>query len=115
MKLVISRVISLNPEKFLSKEDLFQIIGDQESKDCVSYDVKADKKGKSYNQFNLLIAGSDGDTAGEYELKYLFERDLKFLVQAYGSDTQLWIGKQIVLSAKKDNGYNRWIIRPVLQ
>ena len=104
----------LNPKKFLESTGTLMEIGHNEAgNDCIT-EIKRTSKadGKEYSQLTLHVTGSDGEWAGDFKVNYLFDRDLKALVDAWGEESKEWLGKRITLKARKEGDFNRWIIEP---
>ena len=101
----------LNPKKFESETTME--IGHNEAKtDCVTVNNRTSKSGEAYTDMTLHVTGSDGEWAGDFKMNYLFDRDLKHLVDAWGEETVNWMGKRILINGVKDGKYTRWLIKP---
>jgi len=112
MELKISNIeAGLRPESFLTQEGYFEL-GMNDKNDVIEQHDKVSKNGKPYSQFSLTLLGVKGEWVGDYKINFLFDRDLKELAEAWGSDTAAWKGKAILLNAKKEGIYTRWIIKP---
>jgi len=106
-----SSVTGLNPNNFIGKNYLFEINTYADSNDCLkkSETIKT-PKGYEYNQYTLFLAGFDGKYIGDFEIRYLFTRDLKGLFDSFGKDTEAWKGKHVNVTAIKDGEFSRWKI-----
>ena len=108
--------IGLSPKRFELSKTIMEIDKFSDVNDCVKTFDKVSKDGKTkYEDYTLKLVGKSGDWIGEYEVNFLFQRDLKELADAWGEDSIKWIGKRITLSARKEGKYLRWIITPILE
>ena len=102
----------LNPKKFETAPTLMEIGHNEAKDDCLTVNDRTSKDNKPYQDYTLHITGSDGEWAGDFKMNYLFDRDLKALVEAWGEDSVSWLGKRITIQAVKDGKYLRWKILP---
>lgn len=76
----------------------------------ISAEKRSNEKGGEFTQF--CIQGTD-EEGQEREVRFLFAADLQPLRTAYGSSSDSWIGKPILVSGKKDGKFYRVFLKPV--
>lgn len=110
---VIKYVAGLSPANFVGKSVIFAL-----------NEVRSDeRKGANgnYTQYSLSVSGAADKlmpgvvlekVCGDFQLSYLFDRDLNALIDAWGEETDSWKGKLILVSARLEGQYSRWVLSP---
>jgi len=74
----------------------------EDKQDCIEETKRVSSSGGKFKQYTLHLtdAGNEPRT-----VRYLFENDLRSLVQAWGKDTTKWYSKKVKISGVKDGNY----------
>lgn len=66
-----------------------------------------------YIQYRLIVfTSNDSGTVEEFEINYLFDSDLQSIIEVYGEETNEWIGKEILVTCKKEGEYMKLVLVP---
>ena len=95
----------LRPADFVGKQIMFEIVDIKEN-------PRKGSAGGDYMQYTLSLLGATKDTVGDFQIQYLFDRDLGKLIDLYGEDTDTWKGKRILISGRPEGQYFRWELCP---
>lgn len=98
----------LRPSEYINKSASF-IIGDNGDGDALDVEEREPKNGDGkFKQYTLHL--KDGDEP--QRIRFLFERDVAKLAQAYGEDSTGWLEKPVTVTAVPDGQYARFVLQP---
>lgn len=112
----------LNPQEHTDKERTYQIVEDENLKDCLFKNIfeYTDKNGKIQNitKFNLCVNYPKGEGlhSGFFVIKNLMPREISQIKQMFGNQSTTWYNKKIsVLAIVKpvgDKTFYNWKLTP---
>ena len=106
MELQIVKQNGINPKNMTAPETFSIRL---EEGDTVKEEKRAAKNGGEFKQYTLFLLDSQG---GERELRFLFPTHLNPLIAAYGGDTKLWEGKNVLVTPKTEGSFADVVLSP---